>query len=232
MRSVGVDGCRSGWIAAVLDKGWELSIHSSFSSILELDPDLVLVDIPIGLPDREYPRACDDAARKALGRPRSSSVFPVPVRDAVYAPTYREACHINREVTGKAVSKQAFNIFPKIRDVDQALGPDLIELVLESHPEVAFWGLKGAPMAHYKRTKEGQKERLVLLEKYAKVGDVFISALDQFPRSKVAADDIIDAMVLAITASQGRGSLVSLPLDPPTDGTGLPMQIVYAPKTV
>ncbi|PSQ17360.1 hypothetical protein BRD00_07865 [Halobacteriales archaeon QS_8_69_26] len=40
-------------------------------------------------------------------------------------------------------------------------------------------------------------------------------------------DDVLDAMALAATASRDEGQLATLPTDPPTDGKGLPMEIVY-----
>ena len=40
-------------------------------------------------------------------------------------------------------------------------------------------------------------------------------------------DDVLDAMALALTASRDEGELATLPADPPTDGKGLPMEIVY-----
>ena len=61
--------------------------------------ELLLVDIPIGLPETGAERACDLMARRLLG-PRKSSVFPVPVRQAVHAPTYQEACDLNATATG------------------------------------------------------------------------------------------------------------------------------------
>jgi len=52
---------------------------------------------------------------------RKSSIFPVPCREAVYAETYEKACEVNKLLTGKLISKQAWNIVPKIRDVDRFL---------------------------------------------------------------------------------------------------------------
>src|SRR5207248_11510271 len=70
----GVDGCRAGWVVAA-DSG--AFVAASFAEILAERFDLVLIDIPIGLPDG--PRACDLGARVLLG-PRRSSVFPAPSR--------------------------------------------------------------------------------------------------------------------------------------------------------
>ena len=44
---------------------------------------------------------------------------------------------------------------------------------------------------------------------------------------EVAVDDVVDAVALAYTARPGAGALRSLPPEPPTDATGLPMRMVY-----
>src|SRR5438128_651238 len=83
----GVDGCRSGWIvvrAQASERGLTLlaaSVVSSFREVIDATVDCatIAVDMPIGLTD-DAPRICDGLARRELGRPGSSSVFPAPVR--------------------------------------------------------------------------------------------------------------------------------------------------------
>jgi predicted RNase H-like nuclease len=119
----GVDGFRGGWIAFKVD----LPAHSTSVEVVDLPawlrdrpPDLAClgIDIPIGL--LEGSRACDKAARKMLGQPRGSSVFPAPCRPALGAQTYEEASSINREKTTRGLSQQAWGIAPKIKQVDDA----------------------------------------------------------------------------------------------------------------
>ena len=59
---------------------------------------------------------------------------------------------------GKAFSKQAFGILPKIRELDRFMTSPLQEWVREAHPEVVFSVLGGAPMEHRKKTAEGKAE--------------------------------------------------------------------------
>ena len=84
---VGVDGCKGGWFSVGIDRtgGFETKVFCSFRKLLGyyMDAKLILVDIPIGLPERKGGRDCDRAARRLLGRPRGSSVFPTPSRQAV-----------------------------------------------------------------------------------------------------------------------------------------------------
>jgi predicted RNase H-like nuclease len=65
-------------------------------------------------------RLSDLGARRIL-KARKSSIFPVPCREAVYMESYEKACEVNEKLTGKRISKQAWNIIPKIRDVDSFL---------------------------------------------------------------------------------------------------------------
>jgi predicted RNase H-like nuclease len=48
----------------------------------------------------------------------------------------------------------------------------------------------------------------------------------------VGKDDILDALVAAITALAGLNALVSVPDPSESDECGLPMQMLYRPTTV
>jgi hypothetical protein len=83
-------------------------------------PQVIALDMPIGLPERG-PRACDLEARRLLGPGRASSVFPAPIRPVLVATSYDDACQIRLQVEGKKLSRQAWVIVPKIREVDDML---------------------------------------------------------------------------------------------------------------
>lgn len=53
-------------------------------------------------------------------------------------------------------------------------------------------------------------------------------AANKYNHKEVAWDDIIDALVLAVTAKLGHGRLHSLPTKPERDLFDLPMEIVVA----
>ena len=103
-------------------------------------------------------RAAENAVRPLLGA-RQSSVFSVPSRQAIYAADYAQACAVALATSDppRKVSKQLFNIGPKIREVDEALRADaaLASRTFEVHPEVAFWRLNGERPLD--RAEEGQK---------------------------------------------------------------------------
>jgi predicted RNase H-like nuclease len=82
----------------------------SFEAVLASAAEVICVDIPVGLLDGPGQRPCDTAARRLLGRPRASSVFPPPCRPALTAGDYETACEQNFRVCGRRISRQAYNI--------------------------------------------------------------------------------------------------------------------------
>ncbi|MFZ5516174.1 MAG: DUF429 domain-containing protein [Candidatus Zhuqueibacterota bacterium] len=234
MRVAGIDACPAGWFAVVCDGqgNWTCEIHENAQALWERNRHLflILIDIPIGLPF-EVKRQCDSEARKILGR-RASSVFPAPSREAVRAKTYEEACLRNMEVLGKKISRQTWNISPKIRQVDDLLQSDLSAraTLRESHPEIAFGTLNtGAVLFHSKKTPAGLGERLrILAAHHSQAEKIMNHAAQTFSRKVLGLDDILDALCLAVTAMQPPESLVTLPEFPPLDKLGLPMEIVYS----
>jgi predicted RNase H-like nuclease len=231
---IGVDGCRGGWLVAAAD----VSLSAlSFSLVADLAPivglagvndALIAIDMPIGLSD-ERSRECDLAARRLLGRPRASSVFPAPCRAALGAATYRRACALSRRTLGVALSRETFNILPKIRQVDALMTPARQAYVREVHPEVAFALMAGTGrgLRHAKRTAAGERERLRLLRRLAPRFDPE-AVRRRLGRGRVGRDDVIDAVACLVAAARiHRGQALVLP--PGTvayDARGLRMEIV------
>lgn len=202
------------------------SIHAAFDAA---PPACELaVDMPIGFAAGAATRACDDLARRALG-PRRASVFAPPVRAVLDASDHGEANARSKALTGRGLSIQAFHLMPRIREVDRWLRGDAapVNRVFECHPELAFARFAGAPMTHPKRTLSGRRERLDLLESRAPgTSEVVDALLASTRRSDVAADDAIDACVLALVAALPPAQRENVPSEVPTDGVGLPMRIV------
>lgn len=221
----GVDGIRNGWIAAILreDGSTEVQTFPTFRSLKE-DMTLVsiVIDIPIGLPDYGA-RACDQEARRCLGQPRRSSVFPAPIRSMLTAHDWKDACRIRWEREGKKCSMQVADILPKIREVDGAMTGDLQNRIREGHPEVSFFMMnRERPVTFKKKTTQGKSERLALLVPF--FPDIKRN-LQVKPRFLWV--DILDAYACLwtakrITTNQSR----SFPLDRIQDRVGLTMEIV------
>lgn len=202
--AVGIDGCRGGWIAAVANPDGQIDwmLRPTVRTILDELPteSTVLVDMIIGLPDQKTPvRQCDLEARRILS-PHGSRVFPAPPREALAAETYPEACALARAATGKAISKQCWMLFPKIRELDGLNDTRL----RESHPEVVLARFNGSqPVAASKKTTSGQMQRLDRLKSRLPGSDhAYKRALSDFPRKAVARDDLIDALVLCAAAGE------------------------------
>jgi predicted RNase H-like nuclease len=238
MDFIGVDGCKKGWFAVALDSAdnWKINVFKAFTHLWDAcNPvSLVLIDIPIGLPDSGR-RICDLETRRILGR-RGSSVFAVPSRKALQAGTYRQACAINKRVNGVKLSIQTWNIRAKIKEVDTWVSnnPKAQPRIRESHPELCFWALAGGhAMVYPKKSAQGHAERCAILEKNEpQTGAIVNQALARFRRKDLARDDILDALVLAVSARLSSGAPKTVPLNPPKDDKGHPMEIVYPPGCI
>lgn len=233
----GVDGCKAGWVAVLrnLDDpaGLRLAVFPSFAAILACDPFLavIAVDMPIGLPERldQTGRGPEKAARRHLGE-RQSSVFSVPSRAAVYKTDYREACDVAQRTSEppRKVSKQCFYLFPKIREIDALMTPELEDRVFEVHPELAFWRLNGErEMSLPKKIKsranpDGLDQRRDLLVSKG----LPASFLDQQPPKGCGRDDLLDAAANSLIAGRCLEGIAEPFPDPfRRDGRGLRMAI-------
>lgn len=231
---VGVDGCRAGWIALVLRPGEtrpQVQIHRRFADLVSESGQsaTIAVDMPIGLPDRITGpgRGPEQAIRPYLGA-RQSSVFSIPARPAVEAETYREACDMALRCSDppKKVSKQAFYLFGKIREIDRLLQDDtgLRDRLIESHPEFAFCRLNNmVPMARPKKIKgavnpEGIAERIDLLALHGIERELLAGG----PPRGAAMDDLVDASVNLLMAGRHAAGLTRpFPSNPVRDRHGI-----------
>jgi predicted RNase H-like nuclease len=231
---VGVDGCRGGWVLAMSDESLStlsFAVANDLGPLFaraDTDNVLIAVDMPIGLSD-DGPRACDLAARRLLGRPRGSSVFPAPCRGALAATTYPRACALSRRGLGVALSLECFNILPKIREVDALMTPARQTRVREVHPELVFALLAGTGrgLVPPKRTPEGERLRRRLLRGVAPRFDP-VTVRRRLGLSRVSRDDVIDAVACLVAAARiRRGEARVLPDGTvPRDARGLRMEIV------
>jgi predicted RNase H-like nuclease len=234
---MGIDGCRSGWVAATLHSTRTLTGIRLFETFSEAVIEsrgavLTLVDIPIGLPSQELPRArlCDGIVRKNLGS-RASSVFPVPAREAVWAVDYEAACRRNEKILGVSLSRQSWSICPKIRDVDSVfrIAPALQTRIRETHPELCFRLLNnGRVVTNPKKSPAGQRVRRELLRGWTTNLDAALKEARRIHRGAgVDLDDLLDAVAASIVARLAADrQAASVPLVPECDACGLRMEIV------
>ncbi|MBN2089038.1 DUF429 domain-containing protein [candidate division KSB1 bacterium] len=233
MNYIGVDGCPKGWFAVSIGEHdhYEINLFDHIETLWQQykNSALILIDIPIGLPHWRS-RLCDVEARRLLGK-RGSSVFPAPSREAIQQPDYESACSVNQKILGKKLSIQAWNICPKIKQLDDMMNRNkqAREQIRESHPEICFWALAGGrAMVHNKKTEAGYQERFSLLKNVlVNTQQIVDEAMQTFKRKDVAKDDILDALALAITAASPSETIISIPENPEMELKGLPMEIVY-----
>ncbi len=193
MRVVGVDGVKDRWIAIVLHDGRfeSAALVPRLADVMTLarDAAAIGIDVPIGAEPNEF-RRVDVEARAFVGA-RRSAVFPMPPFDAFRCADYRAACALCRARTGKAPSKQVWELRVKILEAAE-LAAD--PRVLEVHPEVSFRELLGRALPS-KKTWSGHALRRVAL---ASAGVVLPDDLGG--AGDAAVDDVLDAGVVAWSA--------------------------------
>jgi predicted RNase H-like nuclease len=234
----GVDGCRGGWMAIFTRAGQEdarVRVVPHFADIFAAPeaPAVVAVDMPIGLPERAGPggRAAENAVRPLLDE-RQSSVFSVPARAAINAKDYRDACRLALANSNppRKVSKQLFNIAPKIREVDEWLraNPAHVSRVFEVHPELAFWRFNGGQsLSEPKKVNSRPYAPGLALRRELLIAAGLSEDVVKIPPPKGAdADDVLDALACAEIARRIHlGQAKPFPDPPERDAFGLRMAI-------
>ena len=241
----GLDGCKGGWVVALWDGITPLRLKriDRLEALFEGPdaPRIAAIDIPIGLPGQAGGRSAEQQVRPLLGA-RQSSVFSVPSRAAVMAglgpdderTRYLAACAVARATSTppKAVSKQAFHIFPKIAEADALLRarPDLISRLLECHPEVAFWAMNGERALDLPKKVKSQPfpKGLDLRMGLLAASGVPIDKLSaQMALAlKAGLDDMVDACACLWTARRALyGKALRFPDPPERDALGLTVAI-------
>ena len=220
----GADGCRTGWVVCRRDADGTLDIRV-VKTLAEACKGLSIlaVDMPIGFVDLPRPpRACEAEARRYLPG-KASSVFPTPCRPVLACTSHAEANATSRKL-GIGINHQTFNLFPKMREVDDLLRsrPTLKRIVYEAHPELAFARMNdGKPVLSKKRQPDGYADRCRLLAEHD-----FPCPVDRLPGA--ARDDILDAIAVCRTALLiTRGQATRLGPARARDRHGLPMNIWF-----
>ena len=233
----GIDGCRNGWVVArsILSGNRflhiEVQVVANISQITDFSPDVVAIDIPIGLPAvaRKGGRLAEKEARKNLPG-RASCVFSSPCRPVLTAANYQEALQLSRNSCqdGVGLSKQTWNIVAKIKEVDDFLQANLYwkSRFFEVHPELSFSTMKTdfvGPRFPSKHTAHGLDVRQKAL---------FLNGIDLAAVGKCKTihqgkkDDHLDALACLWSAKRIAAGVASrVPQNAPSDSTGLAMAI-------
>ena len=211
---VGLDGCKDGWIAAVVQSGRLIAIeyHDSAAKAVRAHPRATVfaVDIPIGL-SPSGKRKADQEARERL--PGSTSrVFNAPAACVLDAANYKDASERSKRIAGCGLTQQSFALLPKIREVANAIASNPKVRVRETHPEICFTKMNQDKPLPSKKTWNGLMLRKTLL---AEAGLVIPQRVDVACRH--SADDVVDAVACAWAALRiDRGQAQSIPSKPET----------------
>jgi len=245
--AAGLDGCRSGWVAAIAcapspnravdPPSTRLQRFDKLAEVVAWAEargrPIVAVDVPMGLPGRAGPRACDRAARRELGR-RWMSVFAPPDREllGLHFVAAREVVRARRRAEPDAVHRvmthQTMNIAPKVAEADRVLraDPGRQAWLIEAHPELSFQELAGVRLAG-KRDAAGARRRRELIGRTFPDSSRRLAEAVWPPRA-VAAADLLDAYAALWTAlrfRRGQGSYRELG-DGTRDAHGLLQRII------
>lgn len=199
---VGIDGCKNGWISvANNNSNFKKSIiifKEKFSDLINEYPSnsIFLVDMPLILSKSKEIRSCDIEAKLFLKK-RQSSIFLAPCFQALKAENYDKANKINRKITSLGLSKQSWNLFKKIIEIQPYA---LNKQVFEGHPECSFALYNKKPMEYNKTSVKGLFLRLEILEKIGfNLIDLSKKLSDEI---QAKPDDLIDASILCWSASR------------------------------
>ena len=222
----GVQSCPGGWlVTSARLQGISLSgpaseVYGHFIDVLDNRPafTVVALHLPLGLPDRHSPggRACDRAARRLLGRPRSAAIASPPTREDL-----REW----KEGGAPAVSAVTRSLLRRVAEAYEVIGSYHQRSVFEVHPELSFYQLNEAqPLRYPKRTSAGRAERTALLEDRIPGA---AAALESTPAGAKPAQ-VVDGMAMLFTARRIRArSIVRIPDMAEWDAEGLRMELIY-----
>jgi len=232
---VGVDRGRDGWVAvAFTADGFDgAAVFDEIGGVwarYEERAERILVDVPVGLIEEgEAERACDRAAREVLG-PLASTVVTPPAREAARKRRYPAAKRVQERKTGEGLSEDAFALSASIVAVDELLQEvtEARAVIAEAHPEVCFRAFAGTTLERPTEVAAGYAERMRALATFDRdAPPVVQESAEATAGYEVTVHDVLDAVALGYTARPGAAPLRTLPAEPPTDATGLPMGLVY-----
>ena len=219
---LGVDWAGGRWLCLEDRPSHTAPRPETYDSIIELweayddgqEIDRLCIDIPIGLPTGPHERAVDKQCRSHLDR--TSTVFRVPVREALDAETSREANKQSRAATrtedtdGVGVQPPAYAIRQQILEVNDFIdqcSQNTSDVIYEVHPELCFTALLESPTQYGKKTAHGVAERIEALDTIADnaavlVGETLRAVKDNTDGdSEIEVDDVLDALAAMYTAA-------------------------------
>ena len=195
---IGIDGCRAGWITTQVLDNQLISFHI----IKNLNDDYLKqsnlshigIDIPLQL-SHTGKRLAEIEARGLLKK-RACTIFSPPTINALRCESYIHACEINFKESGKRISKQSWNLFPRIKETQRCLKKEFIikPSVYEIHPELSFMAMNSMKVIEAsKKSDLGKKIRIKLIQNFFP-SFRFELVRKRYKRNDVLDDDILDSI--------------------------------------
>lgn len=239
--SLGVDWAGGTWLCLEHQPHQTAPHPETYTTIRDLwdayddghDIARLCIDIPIGLPTGPNERGVDKECRAHLDR--TSTVFRVPVREALEADTPQAVNEQSREATrtddtdGVGVQPPAYGIRNQILEVNDFVDehtPTTTDVIYEVHPELCFTAFSRSPPQYSKKTAHGVAERIEALDTVADdaaalVGATLTAVKDNIDDDhEIEVDDVLDALAAMHAAAAPEKEFQLLTSD--ADATPLP----------
>jgi len=195
---IGIDGCKAGWITAkaLENKSISFQIIENLNDgyLKESNLSHIGIDIPLQLSHSEK-RLAEIEARSLL-KNRACTIFSPPTLSALRAKNYIDACDVNFKECGKRISKQSWNLFPKIKEAQEFLQNNSISKlgIFEVHPELSFMAMNDMSLIKAsKKTDIGREIRIKLIQKFFP-NFSFALVRNKYKKTQVLDDDILDSI--------------------------------------
>ena len=193
---IGIDGCKAGWIIAKTLENESISfqIIKNLNDLKRINVSHIGIDIPLQL-SHTGKRFAEIEARSLL-KNRACTIFTPPTLNALRAKNYMDACEVNFKECGKRISKQSWNLFPKIKEAQEFLENKSINKlrVFEVHPELSFMAMNDMSLVQAsKKTDIGREIRIKLIQKFFPKFS-FESVRNEYKKNQTLDDDILDSV--------------------------------------
>ena len=164
-----LDGCPNGWVVCIQkNTDFNVGFIRSLSELQLISPKVCFIDMPVRLPAQidKYPRVEDCQAKQFLGR-YHSSIFYAPMKNWLNLP-FHEVNKICENSNKPKLSKQSFNLFPKINQLQLAMNKLTETRFHEIHPELlVHYYLRATKLS--KKDIKGQQQRCELIHRLLKI---------------------------------------------------------------
>jgi predicted RNase H-like nuclease len=195
---IGIDGCKAGWIAAkaLENKSISFQIIKNLNDNYLKEGNLSHIGIDIPLQLSHSGKRLAEIEARALLRNRACTIFSPPTLNALRAKNYIDACDVNFKECGKRISKQSWNLFPKIKEAQEFLQNNSISKlgIFEVHPELSFMAMNDMSLIKAsKKTDIGREIRIKLVKKFFP-NFSFELVRNKYKKTQVLDDDILDSI--------------------------------------